>query len=67
MVTEVPKNTAQQHASQVKFLFSCYKPRNLEELLNPTEICKVVESCVNSGERKANTGKLYYGSLKQKW
>ena len=44
------ENTAKQHATQVKFLMLCYKPRNLEELLNPSEICMVVESRVNSGE-----------------
>ena len=58
------QNTAKQHAAQVKYLVSCYKPRSLEELLNSSEVCKAVESRVNSGEWRASTGKLYYGSLK---
>ena len=58
------ENTTQQHASQVNFLLSCHKPRNLEDLLDPTEIYKVVGSRVNSGEWKQTTGKLYCGSLK---
>ena len=49
------RNTVQQPASQVDFLFSWYKLRDLEELLAPTGICKLVELRVNSCEWNANS------------
>ena len=58
------ENTAVQHASQLRFLVSTYSPKNLIELLDSNKICAQVESRVSSGEWKANTAKLYYGSLK---